>query len=635
MENSDKSKLPNRPPRISIVILGFIIGYLLVGFISNIQYSKAKKEIQIDPYLTYSEFTEMVSQNQIERVVYFMDTRLLHAYPYLRDTKGQSYELRMAMETPDTDYFNVQVPNIDFFILDLLNHEVIIEYAYANNPDVNSSRMSFVTSICMSILTGVAVLSIFYLIMYFLGRNAGFGLPIGGVNTSSTLVKGSDVRFSDIIGHDEIIDDIKFITEMIKDPTKGQRIGAKVPHGYLFIGPPGTGKTMIAKAIAGEADVNFISANASRFTEMFVGVGPRRVHDLFKEARQNTPCIVFIDEIDSVGSRGDGVINNSEDNKTINALLQEMDGFTARENIFVIAATNNENSIDPALTRSGRFDRQIIVSPPKDWHVRSLLFSHYLKDFRVSEDVDIDNLSKQTSGFTGADIQTICNEASIIAVMRDLSYITNNCIEEAIDRKIFKGNRAKDQQKQKEDRNIVAYHEAGHAVMTYLCNRPIARASIIATVSGVGGAVFQQDNDSQFMTEEDLRYQVMIAYAGRASEEIKFQNVTTGASNDITQATKILVNYIEHLGFSKEYGLVDVSVLQQGRLVSNTEIDKQVFELSNKLYQETLRKLKDNYKLVELLAQQLLSEATLSGETITDILDKETSECTAFLVLDK
>ena len=433
------------------------------------------------------------------------------------------------------------------------------------------------------------------------------------------IIQTSDVKFSDVIGQDEILDDVKFITELLKNRDLGEEIGAKVPKGILLSGEPGTGKTLIAKAIAGEAGVPFIYVNSSSFIEMFVGLGAKRVRETFKIARENAPCIVFFDEIDSIGIKRDTRGSNTENEQTINALLQEMDGFTGRDGVFVIAATNRADKLDSALTRAGRFDRQIVVNKPRDWKVRVKLFEFYLKQFSVSGDIDIETLAKQVSGFTGADIAAICNEASIIAVMHKKPYIDMACLEEAIDKKVFKGNRAKEEHF-KEDKKIVAYHEAGHAVMHYLLGEPMSRASIIGTTSGVGGVVFGEDSDTQFLTKEYYENRVKICYAGRASEQIKFNSVTQGASSDITQATGILDEFVSRLGFDEEFGLLDMNVLAERQIIDKSNAFELMQKKSKELYTETVDLLTKNYNLVEKLAQALLESETLSGKEIEDIL---------------
>ena len=436
------------------------------------------------------------------------------------------------------------------------------------------------------------------------------------------LVKKSRTKFSDIIGHEEIIEDVRFITELVKNPKMGKELGAKPPKGLLLVGPPGTGKTLIAKAIAGEAHVPFLYQNASAFVEMYVGLGAKRVRELFDTARRVAPCIVFIDEIDAVGARRSSRQNNSENEQTINALLQEMDGFTGREGVFVIAATNKAETLDEALVRSGRFDRQITVNPPRDYKVRRALFECYLKDLKVDPDLDLDNISRQVSGFTGADIAAVCNEAGIIAMMKKKPQVDADCIEEAIDKKIFKGNRSRKKEFEA-DREIVAFHEAGHAVMSYLCHEPIARASIISTISGVGGAVFNQDKERQFRTAEEYKNQVLIAYAGRAAEELRFGSVTGGAVSDITQATEIMLAYVEKLGFCSEFGMIDMDVLSSAHLISGEAVTEKVGEISRAWYEECREKLRGSFDKVERLAAALLKEETLSGTRIEAIIKEE------------
>lgn len=439
------------------------------------------------------------------------------------------------------------------------------------------------------------------------------------------LVQKSTVKFCDVIGQDEIVEDVKFAVSILKNPDMGSELGAKPPKGILFEGGPGCGKTMIAKAVAGEAGVPFISVSGASFVEKYVGVGASRVRTAFKVARKNAPCVLFIDEIDAVGMAR-GTSGTSERDQTINALLTEMDGFSGREGILVIAATNRADMLDEALVRSGRFDRKITITKPKNWKVRADLINHYLEGKKLAEDVSIECLAKQTAGYSGADIASMCNEACNIALQRKLGFITMDCLEEAVDKKVFGGNRVKSKEERSHDKEIVAYHEAGHAVETYLLGKPIARASIIGTTSGVGGAVFREDEDSQFMTKSGVEEFVKIAYGGRASEEIKFgaDNITTGASNDITQATKILTNAVVRYGFyTDKVGMVDVSVLKDcGLSTGESEALKIVQSESTSLYNETKQALSENYNLVEALAEALLERETMTGEEVYELLNK-------------
>ena len=551
----------------------------------------------------FNQFLDYVETGAVDTVYYNKNVEYITFTMYNDDTRGLSKEERKDYNYTNEDKRKVLNPNKDTFREDMLLKDVNIVKT-DDNKELISAILSLITTIAIYIIIIKLMMSIM--------------VPGSNINEKDMIQK-TDVTFDDIIGHDEIINDVKFITELIKHPEKGEKIGAKLPHGILLEGPPGTGKTLIAKAIAHEADVPFINQNASGFIEMYVGLGAKRVRSLFKLAKKKAPCIIFIDEIDAIGVARDSKNSHSENEQTINALLQEMDGFGTADNIFVIAATNRADALDKALVRSGRFDRRIVVNPPRDWTVRRDLFNHYLDKYKVADDLDIDTLAKQTSGFTGADIAMVCNEASIIAVMADSEVINKDDLESAIDRKIFRGNRSK-AETDTLDRQIVAYHEAGHAVMTWLLGRPIARASIQSTTSGVGGAVFREDTTSKFTSNKDLRELVMIAYAGRASEDIKFKSLSDGASNDITKATEMMTEYIERLGFDDDFGLLDMGVLSREHLLDSKDITKKLSQMSKELYTECKQKLNDNYDKVETLAQSLLDCNTLSGDEIDKLL---------------
>ena len=558
--------------------------------------------------ISYNTFLEYVNDGKVDTIYYNKYNEWMTFTLFNEDTKDMTIEERTNYEGyTNEDKKMTLYPGEDEFRKELLTKDIILK--------IVSENTSF-EQVLEKILT--IAFPILWLIVLF----SVLKQSIYSDMNKKDVIQTSDVKFDDIIGHDEILDDIKFITTLIQNPKIGDKVGAKIPKGILLSGEPGCGKTLIAKAIAGEAGVPFLYQNASSFIDRFVGVGAKHVRDLFKIAKDNAPCVIFIDEIDAIGMDRDKNKGTSEHDQTIDALLQEMDGFSGRDGIFVIAATNRPDILDPALTRSGRFDRQIIVAPPKDWKIRKDLFDHYLAKFTVSDEVDTENLSKQVSGFTGADIATICNEASIIAVMNEKECIDRDCIEEAIDKKIFKGNRSK-KKRYEEDKKIVAYHEAGHAVMSYLLGEPIARASIQSTVSGIGGAVFNEDKESMLQTKKDYENKVLICYAGRVSEEIKFNSITTGASNDISQATAIMMQYVERLGFDSDFGLLDVSVLSKEHLVNSKEITDRLSKMSKELYNECKSKLSENYNLVEKLAQKLLETETLSGGEI-ETLFKET-----------
>ena len=595
-----KEFIKQNKQRFIRLLVSWVICLIFVFSITN---SVKTQQIAKIEKVEYTEFLDDVKNGKVDTIYYSASDEWM-TYTLLNDdTKDMTQDERDKYTYKNKDKRRVQYPAYDTFRKDMLEKDVHLVL------DRNSASIVEVLSMLMSL----AIPIVWVVLIMKMMRGTMKGVD------AKDIIQTSDVKFSDVIGQDEILDDVKFITELLKNRDLGEEIGAKVPKGILLSGEPGTGKTLIAKAIAGEAGVPFIYVNSSSFIEMFVGLGAKRVRETFKIARENAPCIVFFDEIDSIGIKRDTRGSNTENEQTINALLQEMDGFTGRDGVFIIAATNRADKLDSALTRAGRFDRQIVVNKPRDWKVRVKLFEFYLKQFSVTDDIDIETLAKQVSGFTGADIAAICNEASIIAVMHKKPYIDMACLEEAIDKKVFKGNRAKEEHF-KEDKKIVAYHEAGHAVMHYLLGEPMSRASIIGTTTGVGGVVFGEDSDTQFLTKEYYENRVKICYAGRASEQIKFNSVTQGASSDITQATGILEEYVSRLGFDEEFGLLDMNVLAEKQIIDKSNAFELMQKKSKELYTETVNLLTKNYNLVEKLAQALLESETLSGKEIEDIL---------------
>ncbi len=589
------------------------VAILLLTMISILWYASADDNNHVQyKERPYTEFISALDEHKVDLVIHRDGEEEMLYTLFNEETATMTSEELNKYKYSEDEYFRTTWPDYEMFTNKLLMAGVRVHHSKYG-----------LTGIYIGPLLMISI-SILALSMFIsrLSKQKTFGMVKGDtINDGAMVIKDAtdDTRFSDIIGHDEILGDIIFISKMIKEPERGQEIGITPPKGVLLSGPPGTGKTMIARAIANEAGVNFMSANASSFIEMYVGVGAKRIRELFKEARQKAPCVLFIDEIDAVGKKRTGRGRNSEDDQAVNALLQEMDGFNALSGVFVIAATNAAESLDEALVRSGRFDRQIAVNPPRTWMVRKELFEHYTKYMAMDESVDLEAISRQTSGFTGADIKSVCNEAGMIALMENKKAIDNDCIEKAIDKKVFKGNRSK-KKALEQDRNIIAYHEAGHAVMTYLCGLPIARASIAGTTSGVGGAVFQSDPETVFMTKTSIIDQVKICYAGRASEEIKFEIPTTGASNDITKATQLLHGYVECYGFDKETGLIDMQVLKERAVVPEEQLLARIQDVSKTTYKDTKNLLNENYHLVEVLARELLEKETMTGEEITDLL---------------
>lgn len=453
---------------------------------------------------------------------------------------------------------------------------------------------------------------------------------MGGDSTKYEINTKTGVTFENVIGHEEVIEDIRqYIMLLDKQKENLKDLPVKAPRGILFTGPPGTGKTLLAKAMAGEADVPFIYLNTSNVIEMFVGVGARTIRNCFKKAREKAPCIVFLDEIDAIGgSRGSVAISNSENNQTLLALLQELDGFSNLDNILVIAATNKPGDLDSALLRSGRFDRQVQINMPMRAETRKEMLEFYLKEYKLDETVDLDIFSKQLSGMSGADIANICNEAAVINLMNnkgELKTLSMHDLSEALDKLLLKGNKLSDKKRvNEEDRRVVAYHEAGHATMTYLTGGEIGRVSTHPTTSGVGGFVMHVEPDSQFRSKKDLLDRIKVAYAGRCSEHIKFgdDRITTGASNDIKQATNILESMYLCYGFSDDLGLLDYQSLVKNRVVSPQMVYRELKEAANRIMNDTMDLLRENYRAVEALAEELLEKELLTGEEAGEIIRK-------------
>ena len=593
---------------VYIGMLGVILGLLGVGFLlENTQLGK-KEDGEIEK-ISYVMFKNYVKEGLVDVVYYDTTEEYMIIALFNEESRGKTLEELEKFEYATKDKRMVRYPSYEEFPKEMLEQGVRV--VSLNKDSLLSKGFSLLLS------SALPLVMLYYLFMMM--------KRVAPSMKQSYIVEKSDIKFENVIGHEEILEDLKFVTSFIKNDEIGKKIGIKVPKGILLSGEPGTGKTLIAKAIAGEADVPFLYVNASSFIEMYVGVGAKRVRELFQLARENAPCIIFIDEIDAIGTKRDEKDNHSEREQTINALLQEMDGFTDREGIFLIGATNRPDKLDKALVRSGRFDRQIEVHRPKNWMVRAELFRYYLRKLKVDETVQIESLSKQVAGFTGADIAMICNEAGIIATMQGKECIDLACMEEAIDKKILKGNRKKEKSLL-EDRRIVAYHEAGHAIMTYLLHQKVSRISIIENTSGVGGAVFNIETESNFITAEELLNKVKIAYAGRIAEQLEFKSITTGAMNDIKQATQYLLAYIGEYGFAEQFGMLNLFVLQENNLVHKEQITTLLTKLSKELYEEATLTLQKHREWIVCLAEQLLEIETMNEEEFSLLMQQLKSQ---------
>ena len=592
-----KTWIKQKPSRA----IAYAVWAFAIFFVVNVTLAEMAKPETV----TYAQFRKDLEAGNIDCVYYKADEETMRYTLHNDETRDMDVEALKDYTHPDEDWRMTTYPAGEDFRKEMLEHGVRVTI-----KDFDPLAVTLFGTM----LTLAIPLAFFILIWRALNGQ------LGSIKIDDAVVT-SDVKFSDVIGHDEVIEDLRLIVALMKDSSAGVKFNAEIPRGMLFTGEPGTGKTLLAKAVAGESGVPFLYFNASSFIELYVGTGARRVRELFDKARELAPCILFLDEIDAVGRKRDTWGTHSEDRQTINALLQEMDGFSGSSGVFVIAATNDAACLDNALVRAGRFDRQIVVRPPKDWTVRRDLFDYYIGD--IPSTVDVERISKQTVGFTGADISAIVNEAKLIAIHKESDVLDDDCVEEAIDRKIFKGNRVRHEQRSR-DIEVVAYHEAGHAVMNFICGMPIARASIIGNTSGVGGMVIPQERSSQFMTRKDIAQQVMVQFAGRISERIKFgaENETTGAANDITQATELIESYVKRLGFDSKVGMLDIKSMEKNNVNFNTEAFTALMSTFARNAEEKAESLLSaNYCLVEALAQELLRKETLSGAEIQQLLE--------------
>ena len=463
------------------------------------------------------------------------------------------------------------------------------------------------------------------------GDSMMFGM---GKSSAKVYVKSSaGIRFSDVAGEDEAKENLTEIVNYLHDPKQYEEIGASMPKGILLVGPPGTGKTMLAKAVAGEADVPFFSISGSEFVEMFVGMGASKVRDLFKQAKEKAPCIVFIDEIDAIGKKRDGQYGgNDEREQTLNQLLTEMDGFEGNTGVVILAATNRPESLDPALLRPGRFDRRVPVELP-DLKGREEILKVHAKKVKVNSDVDFSVIARMASGASGAELANIVNEAALRAVRDGRKVVTQADLEESIE-VVIAGYQKKNSILTDHEKKIVSYHEIGHALVAakQTHSAPVQKITIIPRTSGALGYTMQVDEGNHYlMSKEEIENKIATFTGGRAAEEVAFGSITTGASNDIEQATKLARAMITRYGMSDDFDMVALETVTNQYLggdaslacsaETQTEIDRQVVELVKKQHEKAIKILQDNRKKLDELAEYLYEKETITGEEFMKILD--------------
>ena len=534
-----------------------------------------------------------------------------------------------------------------FYRTGVMEDPGLVERLHASGATFTSEIVEETSPLRSLLLSWLIPIGIFILLGQFLskklmdkaGGGAGSMMFNLGKSNAKVYVKSSDgIRFSDVEGVDEAEESLQEIVDYLENPAKYREIGASMPKGVLLVGPPGTGKTMLAKAVAGEANVPFFSMSGSEFVEMFVGMGASKVRDLFRQAKEKAPCIVFIDEIDAIGQKRSGgqYGGNDEREQTLNQLLTEMDGFDGSNGVIILAATNRPESLDPALTRPGRFDRRIPVDLP-DLKGREAILKVHAKKIKVADDVDFLQVARMASGASGAELANIVNEAALRAVRDGRGFATQADLEESIE-VVIAGYQKKNAILTDQEKKIVAYHEIGHALVAakQTNSAPVQKITIIPRTSGALGYTLQvENNDHYLMNKQELENKIATFTGGRAAEELVFGSVTTGAANDIEQATKLARAMITRYGMSEDFDMVAMETVTNQYLGGDTslacsaetqsKIDAQVVELVRKQHEKALAILKDNRGKLDELASYLYEHETITGEEFMRILNENAS----------
>ena len=593
----------------SVSVLIFIVLIFLAFWVTNQSQQRSRT-------LTLDEYHEAVEGNQVESAVIYQD----QAVP-----TGQ-VELLMK---DSGEYRYVNISNVQNEQNYLESEGISCELSEVPGENV------FLTSILPTIIMVGAI----FLLFAFMRRQSGAAdggagakaMNFGKSRARMSTDKDKKVTFDDVAGLKEEKEELEEIVDFLKNPQRYIQVGARIPKGVLLEGPPGTGKTLLAKAVAGEADVPFFTISGSDFVEMFVGVGASRVRDLFKQAQQMAPCIIFIDEIDAIGKSRDSQLGgNDEREQTLNQLLAEMDGFDTNKGLLLLAATNRPEILDPALLRPGRFDRRIIVERP-DLKGRVDILKVHAKDVRMDESVNLEEIALATSGAVGSDLANMINEAAINAVKHGRHAVSQSDLFEAVE-VVLVGKEKKDRIMSQEERRIVSYHEVGHALVSALQkdSEPVQKITIVPRTMGALGYVMQTPEEEKFLnTKKELEAMLVGLLAGRAAEEIVFDTVTTGASNDIEKATKVARAMITQYGMSEKFGLIGLESIQNryldGRAVMNcgeataAEIDSEVMQMLKVAYDEAKRLLMENREALDKIAAFLIEKETITGKEFMKI----------------
>ena len=582
--------------------------------------------------------------------VLFVINFVLMPYMEERSIKQVDYGTFMTM-TEDKEIGKVEVQDNQILFTDKAESQIyktgvmddpgLVDRLHASGAEFTSEIVEEMSPFMSILLSWILPLLIFMLLGQFMAKKmmdkAGgkdsmmFGM---GKSNAKVYVKSSEgIRFTDVAGEDEAKDNLKEIVDYLHNPAKYKEIGASMPKGILLVGPPGTGKTMLAKAVAGEANVPFFSMSGSEFVEMFVGMGASKVRDLFQQAKEKAPCIVFIDEIDAIGKKRDGQIGgNDEREQTLNQLLTEMDGFEGNNGVIILAATNRPDSLDPALTRPGRFDRRVPVELP-DLKGREEILKVHAKRIKVGDNVDFNKIARMASGASGAELANIVNEAALRAVRDGRKYATQADLEESIE-VVIAGYQKKNAILTNREKMIVSYHEIGHALVAakQTNSAPVQKITIIPRTSGALGYTMQVEEGNHYlMTKEEIENKIATYTGGRAAEEVIFGTITTGAANDIEQATKLARAMITRYGMSEKFDMVALETVTNQYLggdaslacsaETQTDIDKKVVELVKQQHQKATQILLENRSKLDELAQFLYERETITGEEFMNILN--------------
>ena len=618
---------PNRNKKNHQSILAFLI-CLLVTLVCFSLFTNMLQDNSSE--ITYDKFIDMVNNDEVKSVTLQSDNLTIVPKKQVNPYQEISYYTNL---TEDETALTKRLEGTGIIFK-------------SEPPDAFGEFMAMMLSVLLpSVL-------LFVLLMFFMRRmNKGGGgmMGVGKSRAKAYVQKETGITFKDVAGQDEAKESLQEVVEFLHNPGKYVEIGAKLPKGALLVGPPGTGKTLLAKAVAGEAHVPFFSLSGSEFVEMFVGVGASRVRDLFEEAKKNAPCIVFIDEIDAIGKSRDSHYGggNDEREQTLNQLLSEMDGFDTSKGLLILAATNRPEVLDPALLRPGRFDRRVIVDRP-DLKGRIDILKVHAKNVRLDDTVDFEAIALATSGAVGSDLANMVNEAAILAVKNGRHAVSQKDLLESVE-VVLVGKEKKDRILSAQERRIVSYHEVGHALVSALQkdSEPVQKITIVPRTMGALGYVMQVPEEEKYLnTQKELEAMLVGYLGGRAAEEIVFDSVTTGASNDIEQATKVARAMITQYGMSKKFGLMGLATQENqylnGRAVLNcgdntaTEVDHEVMELLRVSYEEAKRLISSHRKALDKIAAYLIRKETITGKEfmiifravekgleVSDVLDAE------------